>query len=559
MARKSRESMAAKKQESIVLSERCYKTAIYARLSDEDGNKKTEGTLETQIELAHAYIKEQSDMQFCRVFQDNGFTGTNFDRPGFTEMMEQVRSGLIDCIVVKDLSRLGRNYVETGNYIEQIFPFLGVRFVAVTDGFDTMNIKSTDDLIAGLKNLINAVYAKDISRKILTSVDTKQKNGEFIGMVAPYGYLKSPEDKHKFVVDEAVAPVVRQIFAWRMEGHGGDKIAYMLNQQGVLSPRAYRYSIGVTKSDRYRDSKWGRSAIYTILRNREYTGCIVQGKNRQELCNNIKAHSTDESDWIVVENCHESIIEKSVFEQVQQLDQERRKKYQEAVANSDIVKEENLLKGFVRCGDCGAAAKLVQERRKGRDEERFYVCTQYRTVRGIACSNKFRYDKHEIENAVFETIKAHLKLFADCDVAEQKYQDPERKNQQKQKKELRLLDMEIGKLNQRLSSLYSDLDDGILSVEECEQYKADYRIQLKNCLAKKESLLEHMAGIEKKQDAKSAFMEKVNRCRKAKRLTGEMVEIFVKCIQLNDNDAINIQFNFMDELEEMKKGGEVNA
>lgn len=319
------------------------------------------------------------------------------------------------------------------------------------------------------------------------------------------------------------------------------------------------FYIGVTKSDRYRDSKWGRSAIYTILRNREYTGCIVQGKNRQELCNNIKAHSTDESDWIVVENCHESIIEKSVFEKVQELDQTRRKKYREAVANSIILKEENLLKGFVRCGDCGAAVKLVQEKRKNREEERYYVCTQYRTVRGISCFNKFRYNKSETEKVVFEAIKAYLKLFADYEVAKQKYQVPEQESQQEWKKELRLLDMEIGKLNQRLSSLYSDLDDGILNVEECEQYKADYRIRLKNCLLKKESLLERMAGIEKKQDAKSAFMEKVKKCRKTKRLTREMVEIFVKCIKLNDNDAINIQFNFMDELEEMKKGGEVNA
>ena len=205
--------------ESAAPATKIYKTAAYVRLSVEDSGKPGTDTIEGQKALLTSFIESKTDMELVSLFCDNGRTGTDFDRPQFEKMMEEVRKGRINCIVVKDLSRFGRNYKETGNYLERIFPFLGVRFIAVNDNFDTLTAERTQDgYIVPLKNLINEVYSKDISKKIDAALSVKQRNGEFIGAWAPYGYRKDPDDKHHLVINEETAPTVRQIFKWRSEG-----------------------------------------------------------------------------------------------------------------------------------------------------------------------------------------------------------------------------------------------------------------------------------------------------------------------------------------------------
>lgn len=224
MARKSR--VAGNVIDIVPVKNGVYRTGIYARLSSED---REEDTLENQIYLLKGHVEGQTDMILMDTYVDNGFSGTNFQRPQFIRMMEDVMSGKINCIVVKDLSRFGRNYIETGNYIENVFPFLNVRFVSVTDKFDTVNGDGVEAMVVSFKNLVNDVYAKDISRKIIFAFRTKQKNGEYIGLVAPFGYLKSADNKNKFVIDGQTAPVVQMIFRWYADGKGLDSIARTLN------------------------------------------------------------------------------------------------------------------------------------------------------------------------------------------------------------------------------------------------------------------------------------------------------------------------------------------
>ena len=219
MARKSR--IAENAMSIISAKEGAYKTAVYARLSTEDLD---EDTLDNQIYLLKSFVGEKTDMVLVDIYADNGFSGTNFERPEFTRLMNDVKTGKVNCIVVKDLSRLGRNYIETGNLIENVFPFLNVRFIAVTDNFDTNEGGGVENMVASFKNLVNDVYAKDISRKIITAFRTKQKNGEYIGLVAPYGYLKSAENKNKFVIDEKTAPAVKKIFELYAGGYGLDRM-----------------------------------------------------------------------------------------------------------------------------------------------------------------------------------------------------------------------------------------------------------------------------------------------------------------------------------------------
>lgn len=223
--------------ESPAQAQKQYRAAAYVRLSVEDSGKPGADTIEGQKSLLLRFIEDDPTLTLHGLFCDNGRTGTDFDRPQFEKMMEEVRKGHIDCIVVKDLSRFGRNYKETGNYLERIFPFLGVRFIAVNDGFDTLTAqRGADGYLVPLKNLINEVYSKDISRKSGSALAAKQKNGDFIGAWAPYGYRKQPDNPHKLEPDEATAPVVRQIFRWRAGGVSVTQIARRLNDSGVPSP-----------------------------------------------------------------------------------------------------------------------------------------------------------------------------------------------------------------------------------------------------------------------------------------------------------------------------------
>ena len=282
--------------------------------------------------------------------------------------------------------------------------------MAVTDGFDTGNGDGMGAMVASVKNLVNDVYSRDISRKIISAFRTKQRNGEFIGMVAPYGYLKSKENKNRFVVDGTAAPVVRRIFRLYADGVSIDKIVRILDGDGIDCPRKYRYRIGVTKSERYKDSRWGRSAVRTILMNRAYIGDMVQGKERQELCNNISKYHTDKSEWIVAEDTHEPVVDRELFFRVQGILEERQREQVERREKSRISehKEENYLKGYMRCGHCGKTFNLSQTMRNGK-VTRVYYCRGYQTLRSAVCMNKDRVDKAEVERFVLGEIKGCIR------------------------------------------------------------------------------------------------------------------------------------------------------
>ena len=295
--------------------EKVCQTALYVRLSVLDSGKKDSDTVETQEALLRQFLEGKPCFSIFDVYVDNGETGVDFKRDGFERLMEDVRAGRIDCIVVKDLSRFGRNYIEAGEYLEKVFPFLGVRFIAVNDGYDSADPASADGLSLHLKNLVNDVYARDISAKISPALRGKQMRGEFIGTWAAYGYIKSREDKHKIVVDPNTAPVVRDMFAWRLEGTSYQKIARRLTEQGIPSPGQYWYMQGIVKDRRFADSPWRTETVKQILANEVYLGHMVQGRKRESLFQGQKQKFLPREEWFIVRNTHEAVIDQKTFDE----------------------------------------------------------------------------------------------------------------------------------------------------------------------------------------------------------------------------------------------------
>lgn len=540
MARKSR--IAENAMSIISAKEGAYKTAVYARLSTEDLD---EDTLDNQIYLLKSFVGEKTDMVLVDIYADNGFSGTNFERPEFTRLMNDVKTGKVNCIVVKDLSRLGRNYIETGNLIENVFPFLNVRFIAVTDNFDTNEGGGVENMVASFKNLVNDVYAKDISRKIITAFRTKQKNGEYIGLVAPYGYLKSAENKNKFVIDEKTAPAVKKIFELYAGGYGLDRIARIMNESDYDCPRKYRYSIGITKSDRYKNSKWGRTTINTILTNRAYIGDMVQGKVKQELCNNIVMHYTNKDDWIVVEGTHEAIIERNLFFEVQDILE--KKKTEQAVrrknSKSREYKEENLLKGRIKCGCCGKSMNLAQNVR-GNSISRSYYCSGYKELREAVCTNKNRINKSSVESKVLESIKKCI--FNNIDESSLSLEIAD-KNTQDIKKRMVQIERAIRQTNSKIADLYKDVSDSLIDENDYLLMKTKF-LNDKKQLEREEKLLSDNMKKTSDSAGKLTAADYLKKCKKAKKLDRKMVESFIELVTINDDKSIEITFSCCDEI-----------
>ena len=314
MARKSRRNTAADNTAAEPVT--VFNTAIYARLSLEDGGKKGADTLDAQIELVRHFITQRPYLRLRAVFTDNGETGMNFDRPGFAAMMEEVKQGRINCIVVKDLSRLGRNYIDTGNYLETIFPLLKTRFIAVNDNYDNADFISRDNLVVSLKNLINDVYSKDISRKVKAAMAVKQRRGDFLGSNAAYGYLRRADDNRKLVVNPETAPTVRDIFAKRLAGESYAGIARDLNNAGTPSPARYLYLNGLVRHNKFANCLWDPTTVKGILKNPVYIGCMALGKKQSRTALGLPQLYVSPDKWLITPDAHEAIIDKKTFDAV---------------------------------------------------------------------------------------------------------------------------------------------------------------------------------------------------------------------------------------------------
>nr|WP_288886427.1 recombinase family protein [uncultured Blautia sp.] len=369
---------------------RSFSAALYIRLSKEDSGKQNPDTIENQTALLEEYVKGQPDITVYRHYVDNGFSGTGFRRPAFENMMEDAKAGKVNCIIVKDLSRFGRNYLETGNYLEKVFPFLKLRFISVTDHLDTLmaesgKLRQPDGLEVPLKNIINEIYAKDISKKTSAAIDLRKHEGRYGGGVAPYGYRKSETEKGRYEVDREAAGTVRKIFEYRAQGYGYCTIAKILNEQGIMSPGAHRFAQHVVRDERMQGAVWKMDVIRSMLHDEVYLGSMVRGKTHMALHKGERRHHVPREDWIVVPETHEAIISRELYDKVQAVNAERAAAHRE---NMQTAKKqsvgENIFRGKLFCGDCGAAMALHGGGRGYRE----YYCPTYRRIGEAGCRKK---------------------------------------------------------------------------------------------------------------------------------------------------------------------------
>ena len=363
MARKSRKGVSAPEQPKKDYM-KIWRTALYIRLSVEFNGKRGD-SLETQRQIMEAYAALCPDLEIVEVYTDNGITGRTFEREAFQRMLADVDAGKINCIMVKDLSRLGRNTIDTGYYIEKYFPLHGVRFISVNDQFDSEDSENSGNhLIVPLKNMINEAYAADISKKVRAQQNQAMRDGEFVGARPPYGYRKDPDNCHRLLVNEDTAPIVRQIFQWTVDGVALNVIVKRLNEQGVMTPGYYLASIGLITSKKLMGSgKWQTWTVGKILADEVYTGDMVQGKHTNV---GHKQVVTKPVDWIVVRNTHEPLVSREVFAKAQAVREQMASKYTRTMK---VPYSENILRGRVFCAHCGK--NLHRQRSHGRY---FYRC-----------------------------------------------------------------------------------------------------------------------------------------------------------------------------------------
>ena len=341
-----------------------WNAALYIRLSVEFNGQRGD-SLETQKKIMESFAALHPDIQVSGIYTDNGITGRTFERAAFQQMLADIEDGKINCIIVKDLSRLGRSTIDTGYYIEKYFPVRQVRFIAVNDQYDSeANQNNGEHIILPFKNMVNEAYAADISRKVRSQTRQSMKSGNYIGARPPYGYRKDPENCHKLIVNEETAPAVRDIFQWAADGVSLNRIATQLNEQGIITPGFYLVKCGLIKPGRLMGSgNWQTWTVTKILADEVYVGDMVQGKTKTI---GHKQVPTGPEEWIIVRDTHEPLISRELFEKVQEL---RRRAAAKSKDQVNIPYTENVLRGRIFCGHCGK--NLHRKRSHG---EYFFHC-----------------------------------------------------------------------------------------------------------------------------------------------------------------------------------------
>ena len=450
------------------------KVGAYLRLSREDGDKAESDSIANQRKILTSYCRSHPELELVDFYIDDGCTGTHFDRPAFRQMERDWERGHIDCVLVKDLSRFGRDYIEAGRYLERVFPERDIRFISVADQFDSD--RDQCDMILSIKNVFHANYARDISQKVRGAMEAKQRSGEFVGAFASYGYCKDPENHNHLVVDPGAAEVVRRIYRLYEGGMGQIRIAKLLNQEGVPCPSEYKRLQGQRYSNSNRLDKtnyWTYPTIHRLLMNRMYVGDLVQGKHRRTTMHG-RAKARVPEQWIVVEGTHEGIIDRAQWERVQELLRRRTRA-------PDLEQNVGLFAGFLRCGDCGRA--MCKTTRKG---EIFYNCGSYQRYGPTICS-PHTIAQPVLEAAVLEEVNALLAGCAELDrlAKEVLREQTRRRDVTVVQKNLR---HGIAERERRKKRCYEDYCDGILSREEFLTYKREYEGEISGLQSQLEQL-----------------------------------------------------------------------
>ena len=550
MARKSRKTTVA---EPAVIKpvDKVYLAGLYARISVETERKREADTIGNQLQLLKDYVSEHSDLTVFDIYSDDDISGTVFIRPEFSRMMNDLRDGKIDCIIVKDLSRLGRNYLESGEFIEMVFPFFRCRFISVTDRFDTKYQQA--DISVQLKNMANEIYAKDISRKICSTMRTIQDQGKFAGSRAPYGYRLDPADKHHLIIDEETAPIVKQLFELLAEGNTVHFVATTMNANGIPSPGRLLYERGIASTDHFKNSKWYMQTVRRILQDEIYLGWMVSGKFRSTYHSTGKKGSqpVPREEWIVTKGTHEPIVTEELFNKVQEYFVRMKEEHGQTAVYNSKSKKASIFKGHLRCGECGQAMFLRNKHSHGKVTA-WYYCALHENYNSSYCVKK-AVKKQDVEDIALKLIRTQIKLFTDARemiIALNKKESSKTKHRI-YSDQIRNVKKKIEKYMSLKASLYEDFANGVLS-------QSDYISMGQEYAQKADELRIFLAELEKEAQKYSqtyamngSWAQIIEQYQNAETLTEEMIDAFIDEMILYNNGHVEVKFRFKDELDEV--------
>ena len=554
MARKSRKNTGAVIEAPVQISN-YFPTAIYVRLSIENSGKDDDGdSIANQISFCKAYLTEHTDLKLYDIYEDNGEKGTNFDRPEFKRMMDDIRSGKVKCVLVKDLSRFGRDYIEAGEYLEKIFPFMGIRFISITDGYDSLNCDDAEGaLMIPLKNMINDVYAKDISRKIITSFRARQEKGEFLPAFAPYGYVKSKEVAYRYEIDQETAPYVRMIFEWKAEGVSHNEICKRLNDMGAVTPARRKVDLGIWRAEKYKHTVWHGRTIIDIMKNPTYTGCIVYGRIPKSLYEGIKMHRAPEEEWRYVPDAHEPIISQELFDKVQKMFADRAEKFKAKMDENAPLRElvTNHFKGKIYCGDCGKRMRFVKptDKRYPVDQDHaVYVCGGYLDSGYSRCSrHSIRYPV--VADAVLIAIKMQLELALKQEqlIRQMRGSAREKNLIDKYVGQINYLSQELKKLNGKREALFENFAEGILDEAEYQFAKKKYDEEAKEIEKKLTVEKAKKVQLDDILSLSNEWLVAIHKAENVTEIDVGLVKHMISAVKIFEDNRVEVELNFGDQ------------
>ena len=528
-----------------------WSTALYIRLSQEDRDtgmyKQESNSVTSQRTILNSFIEENDDLRVYDTYIDDGYSGTDFDRPSFQRLIEDIENNNVDCILVKDLSRFGREHVDSGYYIFKYFPLHNIRFIVINDDVDSYKKpESLNTIMVPFKNLINDEYARDTSVKIRTSLDSKKKKGDFIGAFPSYGYIKDPRNKSRLIIDKVAADIVRKIFDWHVnEGLGKIAICHRLNDMGIINPTGHKklelgqnYNNYGIKDDKY---TWTPSTIRNILSNEVYLGHTIQGKRRVKSYKIHKVEAVPKENWVRVENTHEPIIDKEIFDKAQELCKKDTK-------GSQKTGNLSIWAGVLKCKDCGRAMNKKSSTNKSGNIYEYYICSTYRKKSNKLCT-KHSIKIENLTNAVLQAINLHIHLLIDTEEIVRQINESSFQNSNNERLEKLIISKqnEILKISNYKRTLYEDWKNRDITREEYLEYKQRYEsdiIRLKQHIEK----LEYEKYEYKNQNIdNNIWIEKFKNQKEINELSRDIIIELIECIYVHENGNITIKFKFEDE------------
>ena len=508
-----------------------YHAALYIRLSREDENEGPSESVTNQKSLLDDFVSRHRLVVYD-TYVDDGYSGTNFDRPDFQRMITDIEAKKVNMVITKDLSRLGRDYIMTGHYMERYFPEKQVRYISLLDGIDT-GVESSANDITPFRAIMNDMYAKDISKKIKSVKRDKQRRGQFIGGKPAYGYKMHPTEKNRIVIDEEAAAVVRRIFAMAVDGLSCRSIALALNNEGIPSPAAYA-GLAVAAPGPY-TGKWSSERISDMLQNETYIGSMVQGRQVKVSYKSKKCIKQPRENWVVVQNTHEPLVDAETFRKVRMLLQSRR--------HTRSRTYDFLLKGLIYCHECGYPLAVINRKNTAGDDVLYFVCRTYQrfTKAGVCTCHSIR--EQTVTEAVQEKVR---EICAEYLNPQKMYLDAKEAVEQAAKidhlsAEMAELQGKLGTLTAHLDRMYADRLNGILSEEDFERIYN--RTKQERTLL--DERLQELEGRKKSPvPSEDRAKELVKRYMDSAFASRELLVSMIERIELTENKEIIIRFRF---------------